>query len=66
MAQATNTQLTNLGTVSNAVTQNEQNEFEDTLGAQQNANTAYNTAKQARDQSGSADSGVFGIVSNLF
>jgi hypothetical protein len=66
LSQATNTQITNLGTVANAVSENEQNEFEDTLGAQQNANTAYNTAKQARDQSGSADSGVFGIVSNLF
>jgi len=66
LSDATNTQLTNLGTVSNAVTQNEQNEFEDTLGAQINANTAYNTAKAAKDNSGTADSGVFGIVSNLF
>ena len=66
LSQATNTKITNLGTVANAVSENEQNEFEDTLGAQQNANAAYNTAKQARDQSGSADSGVFGIVSNLF
>jgi hypothetical protein len=66
LSQATNTQITNLGTVANAVNQNEQNEFEDTLGAQINANTAYNTAKAAKDNSGTADSGVFGIVSNLF
>lgn len=66
LSQATNTQLTNLGSISNAVTQNEQNEFEDTLGAQINANTAYNTAKSAKDNTGNADSGVFGIVSNLF
>lgn len=66
LSDATNTQLTNLGTVSNAVSQNEQNEFEDTLGAQQAGYNAYNTAKNAKDSAGTADSGVFGIVSSLF
>jgi len=66
LSDATNTQLTNLGTVSNAVSQNEQNEFEDTLGAQQAGYNALNTAKQAAANAGTADSGVFGIVSSLF
>jgi hypothetical protein len=66
LAQATNNQITNLGTVANQFTNNEENEFENTLNAQQAGYAAYNTAKSAKDNTGNADSGVFGVIASLF